>query len=230
MPRAPHLPCVALSLGLFACAAAATQVPEAAPPPGEYRVDKETVKAVPTGRQTFEVTARLDSATGTTTVTSQVTGNPPDTRSIPGKPPARHCHAPMGLQAAPTVTPGHSCRDAGNTYSSSRSSYASACMKSISYERFKRRADGHWEFTRWTVAEDGPAVSTTAPRPPMTPLLDASKARLLEEVQARIAGARNAQEAETYRQHLANLRKGQLTEVANEVWVRTGNRCTAVSP
>ncbi len=116
------------------------------PPPGNYRIDSDSVTTMGTGSASARQTSHIDGATGTVVTSVQTPGQPPQSNTTQTNAPVTWCVKPASAAAAPRNSP-FACQ-VSNARSTSESSSFNAACRSVAMENSFRRLDPKtWEHT-----------------------------------------------------------------------------------
>lgn len=206
---------VATSVGLAAG--------QAAPPPGDYRIDSEATMTSGAGPMALRTVQRIDGATGTTTVEQSASDGASARQTYPGRSPYRFC---VGAGAPP---PGAvTCANrAFETIPGGGSTHQAVCADGrVIANGWRRLADGRWERTLETHRSAAPAA-------PVDPRTRAAMAPVIAQIEETIRSGPPA-EAEAAKQQLAALKAslgggpvpgGDMTVSVRETWTKVSDRC-----
>ena len=241
---------VLLAAALLPAAAAADAA--GYPPPGNYRIDTETVTSIGTGPQALQQSARIDGASGTVTTTSTAPGQPPATSVAKGAGPITWCvKAATAADVARAKASPFACQTSQVKGSTGSSSFSAACG-SVALENSFRQVDPKvWQHTMTFQLSSAPSPMNSAREAyaramqGMTPAqraqaekelaslpsqaeMDRGQAELRQELEEAIRTG-SAEDAAAARQVLQNLQGGRgavrQTVHVEERWTSIGSSC-----
>lgn len=150
----------ALTFGPIAGSSVYAAGPTSMPPPGQYRIDAETITTSRAGPTTLESVQRIDGATGRVTLTQKSSVDPTNvaTQTANGTGPNRWCVPATG--AVPPAKSQAACQNALRTDAPAGSTLSAECNIGRVDEQWRRIDDRTWE--RSSTVRQSPSASTTS--------------------------------------------------------------------
>lgn len=208
----------------FVSAAAVLAAGQISPPPGDYRIDAETITTIPAGPMVIKTVQRVDGASGDTQVEQIAPDGTVTRQTYPGQEPNRWCV--KGPAAPPPGAVACANRAVAALPGGGFSQETVCGGGQVIGDTFRKLAEGRWERT----FRANRIIPSAAPVDPST---QAAMAPVIAQIEAQIRSGPPA-EAEAAKQQLAALKGGlgggaavggDTIVTAREIWTKVSDRC-----